>query len=170
MIRRSIAFATALATLAACSPQAPITQPPVAMAFLSAEKERAVTGIDTVTVRARLRQDRETTELTGVPCVLDGPSYTASFRTPATLNLPVFGNTAPQVALSCRYDGESRAVTLVARNLSEQERQENRNRVLAEIGEDGTRLSALINIDLTPRRPRGFDTFAYPDQSFTFRR
>ncbi|MEO0484952.1 MAG: hypothetical protein AAF092_03445 [Pseudomonadota bacterium] len=165
-----IASVTAFAALGACAPRAPITQPPVAVTFLKESAQSAQTGVDTTTVRTRLRQDGQTTELVGVPCILDGPNYTARFQTPATLTLPLFGNTAPQVALSCRYDGESRSVALRARNLSEEERRANRDRVIAEISESGARVSALLNFDLTPRRPQGFDTFSYPDQSFTFRR
>ncbi|MEO1796465.1 MAG: hypothetical protein AAFR53_05565 [Pseudomonadota bacterium] len=159
--------------LAGCVATAPITQPPVTMTFADPARQVSVTGLDTITVRNRLRTDDTTGELAGVPCRLNGPGYTARFVSPATLELPLFGNTAPQLALSCTFEGETKSTTLAARNVSEAARREARQRALEDLAErDGSFVSASIFLDLSSQRrgSNGFDEFEYASTSFTFRR
>lgn len=156
--------------LAGCVATAPITQDPVKMTFATQEREAAVTGLDTATVRARLLENDTSAEIARVPCRISGPGYSATFVTPAAVEFPVFQNTAPQVTLSCSYDGETQTRTLNARNESERERQELRRRIINDF-DDGYNSSVglLLSFDLTNRR-RGFDEFDYPETTFRFRR
>ncbi|MEM6727784.1 MAG: hypothetical protein AAF618_04730, partial [Pseudomonadota bacterium] len=119
---------------------------------------------------ARLRTEDSSGELAAVPCRLSGPGYSAAFATPAIVELPVFGNDAPQLALSCRYDRETQSRRLTAQNLSEEERRRERERLLDDLRENGDGLGVAVTIGLSTRRDRGFDTFAYPSTTFTFRR
>ncbi|MEM9436456.1 MAG: hypothetical protein AAGA15_05390 [Pseudomonadota bacterium] len=156
--------------LAGCVPMAPITQSPVQMSFATEERQNAVTGLDTATVRARLLADDTSAEIVRVPCRVSGPGYSATFVTPAAVEFPLFRNTAPQVTLSCSYDGETQTRTLNARNVSERERREARRRLLDDL-EDGDRsgVSLLLAYNTSFRR-RGFDEFDYPESTFRFRR
>ncbi|MEM1101867.1 MAG: hypothetical protein AAGH73_10105 [Pseudomonadota bacterium] len=159
------------ALLSACVATAPITQAPIQMRFTNDIREASVTGIDTVIVRNRLRTGDTRAELSAVPCQLTGPGYAAQFTTPAAVQLPLFRNTAPQLALSCTYQGETQTRTLTAANISERERREARRRALEDPEEDGvsgTRILLSLNFDR--RREGRFDVFRYPDATFTFRR
>lgn len=155
-------------TVTGCVATAPITQPPVTMRFSSAESRANVTGLDSVIIRTRLRQGDTSAELASVPCRLNGPGFEARFTTPAILELPILDNAAPQVALSCRFDGETKSTTLVATNISEEERREAREDALDDLedGDASARLVLLLNL----RSRRGPDTFRYPDRTLTFRR
>jgi len=157
-------------TIAGCTAKAPISQAPVAMNFSNAARQAAVTGLNVSEVRARLRTDDGRAELRGVPCRLTGPGYTANFTTPAALQLPVFGNTAPQLALSCQYEGETRTTTISARNLTQERRDEARRDFLDRLSDgdgDGVNVGVRINLSF-PRRPGGFDEFRYEDETLTF--
>lgn len=161
----------ACALLAGCVATAPITQPPVSMSFQNASRAAQATGLEPVTVRARLSANDEIAELASVPCQLNGPGYSARFVTPAVLELPIFGNTAPQVSLSCTYGGETRTRSLRATNVSELERRKAREKALDELREEGrSGASIFLTIGLGQRGPRGFDEFDYPDTAFLFRR
>ncbi|MCH2078521.1 MAG: hypothetical protein MK180_16880 [Rhodobacteraceae bacterium] len=159
------------ALLAGCVATAPITQPPVKMSFQSSDRAGKVTGVETVTVHTRLATSDHTAEVAAVPCRLSGPGYSATFQTPAILELPLFGNTAPQLSLSCAYDGETRSRALTATNVSAQERREARKEAIEELSEEGASgTSVLLSIGFGRRGPRGFDEFDYPNTTFTFRR
>ena len=161
----------ALPLLTACVATAPITQAPIQMNFANPARAQAVTGVDSVIVRSRLRTDETTAELAAVPCRLSGPGYSARFTTPAIVELPVFRNTAPQLALSCSYDGETKSTSINAENISAKERREARQKALEELSEgDRSGVSVLLAIQLGNRGRRGFDEFRYPDRTFTFRR
>ncbi|MEL6916041.1 MAG: hypothetical protein AAFP13_16215 [Pseudomonadota bacterium] len=141
------------------------------MAFADDVRQASVTGLDTVIVRNRLNTGEETAELASVPCRLNGPGYGADFTTPAAVELPLFGNTAPQLSLSCTFRGETQARTLTATNISERERREARRRALDDLSEDGrSGARVLLTLNFDRRRGRGFDAFRYPDTTFTFRR
>ena len=154
---------------AACTPKAPITQEPIGMLFSSAEQQSKVTGLDLVEVRARVRTEDETLELGGVPCRVNGPGYAADFVTPAAVQLPLFGNTAPQLVVTCRYEGEVQTKSLRARNISAEERREQQRRLLDDLQDGESRASVFVRINI-PRRPGGFDEFRYNDGTFTFGR
>ncbi|MEM9855534.1 MAG: hypothetical protein AAF841_13965 [Pseudomonadota bacterium] len=163
-------FLAASLSICACAPRAPVTEPAVSIAFASPAREAAATSFDTVTIRARLVEGDMRGELRGAPCRIQGPGYDARFVTPAILNLPVFGNDAPALALSCRYENETRSLTLRAVNLSEKARRDARREALDDIREDGGGLAVIVTLGLPRRDAPGFDAFDYPDQSITFRR
>ncbi|MEM1374204.1 MAG: hypothetical protein AAGF78_07475 [Pseudomonadota bacterium] len=141
------------------------------MSFQSPSRAAAATGLEPATVRARLATNDQTAEIAAVPCQLNGPGYSARFVTPAVLDLPIFGSTAPQVSLSCTFEGETRTRALRATNVSELERRKARERALDELREEGrSGASVLLTIGLGQRGPRGFDEFDYPDTAFVFRR
>ncbi|MEM1234973.1 MAG: hypothetical protein AAGH70_12690 [Pseudomonadota bacterium] len=157
--------------LAGCVATAPITQPPVAVSFQSTERTETITGVETVTVRARLQKSDQLAELGAVPCRLSGPGYTAAFRTPAVLELPLFGNNAPQLSLSCTFEGETKTRALRAINVSERQRREARRRFLNDLDDrhvSGARIFLGIGLNRTGRG--GFDEFNYPNTAFTFQR
>ena len=159
------------ALLAGCVATAPITQPPVKVAFQSPDRVGQVTGVETVTVRARLTTNDQTAEVAAVPCRLSGPGYGATFQTPAVVELPLFGNTAPQLSLSCSYDGETRSRALRATNVSEQERREARREAFDDLREEGASgLNVLLSVGFRRRGAPGFDEFDYPNTTFKFRR
>jgi len=167
---RALKSLFALTLLSGCVATAPITQAPIKMQFQDPNRQSQITGFDTATVRTRLSENDTRAELGSVPCRLSGPGYDARFSTPAVLELPLFGNTAPQVTLSCTFDGETRSRTLSARNVSEEERREARRPALDDLREDeNSRLRIVLSLRLQSSR-RGFDEFRYPDTSFTFRR
>ncbi|MEM1235639.1 MAG: hypothetical protein AAGI10_01630 [Pseudomonadota bacterium] len=158
----------AVALLAACTAKAPITQPPVEMSFAETERTKAITGVDTVNIRARLRTGNQSAELANVPCRLSGPGFSAQFLTPASVELPVFGNTAPQLALSCEYEGETKSSSLNARNVSEDQRREDLRRAYDRRYWPGG--GVFIGVQFSRRGPDGFDIFRYPDRTLTFNR
>ena len=164
-------FLTAPALVAGCVATAPITQPPVKVSFQSPDRAGEVTGVETITVRTRLATTDQTAEIAAVPCRLSGPGYGMTFQTPAVIELPLFGNTAPQLSLSCSYDGETRSRALRATNVSAEERREARREAIEELRDEGASgLSVLVNIGFGRSGPRGFDEFDYPNTTFTFRR
>ncbi len=167
---RALLPIAALAALCGCVSSAPISQAPIDMNFANQSRETASTGIETSIIRARLRTNGQTAELANVPCRVTGPGYAASFTTPAALQLPLFGNTAPQLSLACTYQGETQTRSLNARNISEAQRREAREQLLEDIRENGEGLSAHIMVQLGSRRASGFDEFDYRNTSFTFRR
>ncbi|MEM9349949.1 MAG: hypothetical protein AAGA47_06785 [Pseudomonadota bacterium] len=170
MSLRLVPFFAAPLLLMGCVATAPITQAPVQMSFATEERRNAVTGLDTATVRARLIEDDTSAEIVRVPCRVSGPGYSATFVTPAAVEFPLFRNTAPQVTLSCSYDGETQTRTLNASNISERERREARRRILDDL-DDGHRSSVgLLLAYNTSFRRRGFDEFDYPGATFRFRR
>lgn len=169
MVKLRLLWVILPALLAGCAPKAPITQAPVQMSFVDKTRSASVIGIDAIEVRTRLNQNDETVELAGVPCRLSGPGYSASFVTPAAVELPIFRQNAPQLSLSCRYEDETRTQALRARNITEEQRREARRRALDDLDDDDGGFRVLLSLDLSRSR-RGFDQFRYSDTTFTFRR
>ncbi|OUS04101.1 hypothetical protein A9Q96_14135 [Rhodobacterales bacterium 52_120_T64] len=166
----SMLVATAVA-LAACTPME-VTTPPIMVTPTVASK---AVGIDVYAVdRARgnpvpsfrgqktvpVRANGKLTgggfgELSGVPCTADAGVYSASFLTPANLNVPDYGPSSPSIFVRCVLDDRSGSVTVDAVNFTAQQRQS------SAIG-TGILGAIIIGAVAASKRDDQNDDFKYP--------
>ncbi len=142
--------------LGACA-AAPITTPPVSMTFSDPALESRVDTFDIVEVRTVTGQfaSRETVE--GAACEVFGTGFSATFQSPAVLNMPLFRGRTSDARITCRatLDGQTLtdARTLEVRNLSAPENEG----ITISTGTSGTSVGAVFSI-----RDRSKDRFDYP--------
>lgn len=82
---------------------------------------RAASVTTVINGNADLRSGTEPSSVKS-DCRLTSRGYAASFRTPATVNLPSFGRDTPPVTLSCTYNDEDVTKSFKAENLSKSSR------------------------------------------------
>lgn len=138
----------------------PVTTPPVIMQFSSPQSAAKVNSYDLVTVRTVTGQFRNRRTVQGAACDVFGPGYSASFVSPAILQLPLYRGDTSDVRVACKapVDGavKSDAVTVPATNLSAPDDEG----ITIRTGSSGTSLDAVFSI-----RDRSEDRFDYPSST-----
>ena len=110
-LKISAALAATL-VLAGCQ-MADITQPPVQY---KATKKLDAKGVDSFTARTYVKTKDGRKEVTGVPCKLTSPAFTASFVTPAVVTTPDMGQRTPPGSITCTYEGKTELVVMQVMN------------------------------------------------------
>lgn len=97
-----------MSLLGACAttvPLAPIETKPVDPAYLAAAKNKKIYHVTPLAFRTFGIEAGKDVEVTGVPCKVTTPYYTASVVTPAFVNIPSMGEDTPNAKVTCAYKG-----------------------------------------------------------------
>lgn len=116
---KSILLCVAAAALSACSSAPQSNGGSVHEVVFSSPSTKTLLGYEPTVVKVvapadlskaiSLIQDRS-----GVPCVLKGENYSASFNAPATVLLPDYGRASSPVSVTCVYQNVTRTQTVSA--------------------------------------------------------
>lgn len=80
-------------------------------------------GQETIEIRTQGKTSESFGEISGLPCSLDSGLYTASFTTPANINVPDYGPNSPAIFVRCTHpDGRSGSTTVNSYNFTAQQR------------------------------------------------
>ncbi len=164
-----------IAVVGGCTSGPPPT--PVDVNFTTSQARENVATYDTVEVRTQQAQTRGggRNEVIGVPCTMRGSGYTASFQTPAVVNVPTYGYSSRALQVSCAYAGRSQSATRTPINLTEQQIRESQRRATDSI-EDAEGAEAIagavgaviVAATAANRRNRESDVFGYDDITLRF--
>jgi len=153
--------AAGLAALSACTPSAPTNLVDVNITSRSAQN---VVAYDTVEVRTRLRSSGggSSSEITGVPCSLQGSGFSASFQSPAAVNVPMYQQASRAIQVSCQYEAMTETQTLQPVNLTESRAVSN--------GQTGAGLigALLVATVVAARTDRTNDDYGYNNARLVF--
>ncbi|MFD1160213.1 hypothetical protein [Roseovarius aestuarii] len=105
--------------LAACAPVSGPEADGVGVAFKGEAGKAFVAGLQPVPVS--LKKQGEDEKL-AADCVLDSSKYTATFKAPATVNVPAYSEGAVAAKLSCTYEDQTYSKNFAPVNLSKRSR------------------------------------------------
>ena len=105
--------------LTACESTRTLTTPPVTAKFSSQAARADVEKFVILQSRTTALNDKKKrVEIDGVPCTVDGNGFSLDYKTPANLQLPVFGVKTSDLSMSCTYKGTKRFKSIKVRNLT----------------------------------------------------
>lgn len=159
-----ITFAGAALVLAGCQ-GAEITQPPV---HYKATKALNPKGVDTFTARTYVKTNDGRKEVTGVPCKLTAPGFSASFVTPAVVTTPDMGTRTPPGSVTCTYEGQKKLQVMKTFNVTTTEIDTRSHSAAAGAGLLGFVVAEISASSQKSRRDATLDVYGFPDLAMVF--
>jgi hypothetical protein len=165
MIKKPIALLALMTALAACE-MADITQPPVQYRATKKLNEKGVTNF---TLRTFQFADGSRKELSGVPCKMTAPGFTASFVSPAVVSVPDMGPRTPAGSVSCSYNGATKLEILKPVNLTVRQIEQSAVAAGAGAGLIGVIVTGISSATQKSRRDPRLDAYGYIDTAVVFK-
>ncbi len=139
----------AAGSIAGCAQNMEITKAPVEVQRTAGFATQNYVGQDQATIRSHFAKDEDTgekkTEFSGANCSLKGRGFSASFTTPAIVNLPDYDYYSQPVTGSCSVNGETRPVVLTPYNETVRARQAASSSAGAQGGLIGVLVSGVVS-------------------------
>ena len=156
----TVALALMLA-ISGCTNLQEITSPPVDVQFASNAAQQEVAGYWSTEVRTMVGQAPYSEELVGASCELTGTGFSASFTTPALVNLPHWAQTSRAVNVTCTLANVSGSKNVTAYNKTVSDINDRANSTAREGGLIGAIVGGIIAGSAARNRDQSKDTWAY---------
>ncbi len=138
------------------------TAKPVDVTF-SYKQQSGLKGYHPMPVRAFKARMSQKTEITGVPCDVIGSGFKARIRTPAAVNVPVYGLRSKAIYVKCSYDGEELDKSYAAKNITE-------NKAMANGANGGILGAIIVSAVVAARKNKEADEYGYSNIDMIFKK